>query len=82
MFVRNGSGIERFESLVARSQSGNALDRLAEMEKRYLKKCPGCNKPFWIDPEQMETSWFNGQPIGYKCPHKNCGGVVKLEVRQ
>ena len=79
MFVRNGSGIEQFNALVARSQAGNALERLAEMERRYLKKCPKCGKLFWITPELMETSWFNGELTGHKCPQKGCSGMVKLE---
>jgi len=82
MFVRNGSGIERFNALVARSQSGNALERLAEMERRYRKKCPKCGKSFWITPELMETSWFNGELTGHKCPEKGCSGIVKLESKQ
>lgn len=79
MFVRNGSGIERFESLVRRGESGNALERLSEMERRYRKKCPKCDKYFWISPELMETSWFNGELVGHKCPEEGCSGVVKLE---
>ena len=79
MFVRSPSGIERFETLVARGESGNAWDRLAEMERRYRKKCPECGKTFWITPELMETSWFDGELTGCKCPEKGCGGIVKLE---
>lgn len=80
MFVRGASGIGRFEGLLSHAQSGNALDKLAEMERRYRKKCLKCGKPFWIGPELMETGWFDGGLIGWKCPEKGCGGVVKVEA--
>ena len=79
LFVRGGNGIERFEALVARGETGNAFDRLAEMERRYRKKCPKCGKTFWISPELTETHWFDGELTGFKCPAKGCGGVVKVE---
>jgi DNA-directed RNA polymerase subunit RPC12/RpoP len=79
MFVRGASGIQRFESQVVRGGSGSAFDRLAEMERRYRKKCPKCGKTFWINPDLAETSWFNGELTGYKCPEKGCSGVVKPE---
>ena len=79
MFVRSPSGIERFNGLVARGESGGAFDRLAEMERRYRKQCPKCGRKFWITPELLETSWFDGELAGCRCPEKGCGGVVKLE---
>ncbi|MGI9102739.1 MAG: hypothetical protein ACR2IF_09890 [Terriglobales bacterium] len=82
MFVRGSSGIQRFESQVARDGSGNAFDRLAEMEQRYRKKCPKCGKTFWVSPELTETHWFDGELTGYKCPDKSCKGVVKLGSAQ
>lgn len=82
MFVRSQSGIERFAFLVERAESGNALDRLGEMERRYRKKCPKCGKWFWITPELLETSWFDGEATGVKCPEKGCNGVLRLEGRK
>ena len=82
MFVRSRSGMERFAALVDRGEAGNALDRLAEMERRYRRKCPRCGRAFWITPESLETSWFDGEPTGFKCPEKGCSGVVKLEGRK
>jgi hypothetical protein len=49
------------------------------MERRYRKKCPKCGKTFWINPDLAETSWFDGELTGYKCPEKGCSGVVKQE---
>jgi predicted RNA-binding Zn-ribbon protein involved in translation (DUF1610 family) len=79
MFVRNPSGVQKFTALVERAESGNTLERLAEMERRYRKQCPKCGKRFWITPELLETSWFDGNATGFKCPEKGCDGVVKLE---
>jgi ssDNA-binding Zn-finger/Zn-ribbon topoisomerase 1 len=79
MLVRAASGIERFRSLISRGKRGNSFDRLAEMERRYRKRCPECRKTFWIDPDQAESSWFNGKLTGYKCPEQGCGGVVTVE---
>ncbi len=79
MFIRASSGIARFESHVTRGESGNAFERLAEMERRYRKKCPKCGKTFWISHDLAETSWFDGELTGYKCPEKGCSGVVKVE---
>jgi ssDNA-binding Zn-finger/Zn-ribbon topoisomerase 1 len=79
MFVRGASGVQKFEAQIARCESGNAFDRLAEMERRYRKKCPECGKTFWIDPHLAKTSWFDGGLTGYECPEKGCSGVVKPE---
>lgn len=79
MFVRSPSGIERFNGLVARGESGGAFDRLAEMERRYRQRCPKCGKKFWITPELLQTSWFDGELSGCRCPQKGCGGMAKLE---
>ena len=74
-----GLRAERFRSLISRGERGNSFDRLAEMERRYRKQCPECRKTFWIDPEQAESSWFNGKLTVYKCTEKGCDGVVALE---
>ena len=79
LFVRSRSGIERFAALVDRAESGNALERLAEMERRYRKKCPECGKSFWTAPELLETGWLDGEPTGFRCPEEGCDGIVKLE---
>lgn len=79
LFVRGASGIQRFESQIARGEKGNAFERLAEMERRYRKKCPKCGRAFWVNPDLAQTSWFDGELTGYKCPEKGCTGVVKPE---
>ena len=79
MFVRGAGGIAVFNDQVKRHLAGGSFDRLAEMEKRYLKKCPKCGKRFWIGTEQVKTGWFKGDFIGYSCPDEKCDGVVKEE---
>ncbi len=79
LFVRGSHGIERLKQLVVRGEAGNALERLAEIERRYRKSCPKCRKSFWIIPELMKTSWFNGELTGYQCPTKDCEGVIALD---
>ena len=79
VFVRSRSGIDRFLALVERAESGHALDRLAEMERRYRKKCPVCGKWFWTAPELLDTHWLDGEVIGFRCPEEGCDGIVRLE---
>ena len=79
VFVRGPAGIAEFNRLLQRVNRDGLLTRLAEMERRYRKTCPKCGKPFWITPEVLETSWFNGELTGYRCLEKGCRGVVKLE---
>ena len=41
MFVRNGVGIHRFEVLLAEFDGSDIWKRLAVLEERYRKQCPG-----------------------------------------
>lgn len=79
MFVRGNSGIAKLKHLVTRAEAGNVFDRLGEMERRYKKACPKCGKTFWVTPELMKTSWFDGELTGYKCPARGCVGVIDVE---
>jgi DNA-directed RNA polymerase subunit RPC12/RpoP len=82
LFVRSHEGISAFERLIARGQDGNAWQRLKEMEARCLKKCPKCGRRFWIGDADLETSWFDGQFVGFRCPEKGCKGLVKPGATQ
>lgn len=79
MFVRGARGIERFEALVSKAKSGHVFDRLAEMERRYRKKCPRCAKTFWVGPGLVKTSWVDGSFQGYRCPEPDCDGIATEE---
>ncbi len=76
MFIRERAGIGAFGKLVELGLKADVLTRVAQLEQRYKLKCPVCAKPFWANPELAETNLFNGKVTGYRCPEKNCRGVV------
>ena len=76
LFVRNETGISRFERLVNSAEQRDIWKRLEELQQRYHKKCPKCGKEFWITPEQIKTSWMDGSFVGYRCPEKGCDGTA------
>ena len=76
LFVRNATGIARFERLLSSAEQRDIWKRLEELQQRYRRKCPECGKEFWIAPDQIRTSWVDGTFSGYRCPEKGCGGVV------
>jgi hypothetical protein len=76
MFVRERAGIDAFGSLVAQGIKADVLARIAALEQRYKLKCPECGNFFWASPELLATSLFNTKGSAYRCPEKNCRGVV------
>ena len=78
MFVRNSEGIRRFQEHVKTGVTAGVLTRFKELEQRYRATCPKCDRDFWIDPEQVKTSWFDGEFVGFRCPVKGCDGVAKV----
>jgi len=82
LFVRNETGIGRFERLVAQAEQKDVWKHLEDMEDRYRKACPECGKAFWIEPKLVETSWLDGSFKGYRCPEPNCEGIVTEEVKE
>ena len=79
MFVRERSGIAAFGKLVEQGLKSDVLTRIAQLEKRYRNTCPECGKEFWAGPELVDTNWLAGKPTGYRCPQKDCKGVVPIE---
>jgi len=77
MFVRNAEGIGRFQQQLKIGVAGDSVARMRAIEQRYRRKCPKCGKEFWIDPELVQTSWFNGEFIGFRCPVQGCDGVAR-----
>ena len=77
LFVRNQTGMRRFEQLVSDTEQRDIWARLEELQQRYQKKCPECGNKFWITPDQIKTSWLDGTFVGYECPESDCDGVVK-----
>jgi transcription elongation factor Elf1 len=82
MFIRDKAGIAAFERLVESSNRDDLWTRLKELERRYQVKCPQCGKSFWIHPNLITTDWVDGSFKGFRCPDKNCRGVVKVEERR
>jgi ssDNA-binding Zn-finger/Zn-ribbon topoisomerase 1 len=78
MFVRERAGIEAFGKLVEQGLKADVLTRVGHLEQRYRLKCPVCTKSFWANPELAGTNWLNGKVTGYRCPEKNCQGVVPI----
>ena len=76
MFIRERAGIEAFGKLVEQGLKSDVLTRVGQLEQRYKLKCPVCTKSFWANPELAGTNWLNGKVTGYRCPEKNCRGVV------
>jgi hypothetical protein len=81
MFIRERAGIEGFERLVEQGLQTDVLMRIGQLEQRYRLKCPECKKSFWAAPELLGTNWFNTKATGYRCPEKNCQGVVPIGER-
>jgi predicted RNA-binding Zn-ribbon protein involved in translation (DUF1610 family) len=79
LFVRNEEGIQRFEELIAEAVEQNISDRIAELRGRYEKKCPECGRNFWVTEDSIVTSWVDGSFSGFRCPDKDCKGIVKPE---
>ena len=74
MFVRNTAGIRAFDKQVENADRKGVWETLTEMERRYRKRCPECRRKFWIQPSQIETSWFDGKFVGFRCPEEGCEG--------
>jgi len=78
VFVRGPAGIAEFERLIGRIGDG-LLTRLNRMQERYRLSCPKCGSPFWIEPELIKTSAFDGRLKGFRCPQEGCGAIVPWE---
>lgn len=79
LFVRGRSGVEAFDRLAERAGEKDIWARLGDLEKRYRVRCPKCGHAFWIEPELVKTSWFDGRFEGFRCPREDCGAIVPWE---
>lgn len=75
MFVRAKPGITRLAALMAEPRAVAVMERLATVARQQKTTCRSCRQMFWLSEAKLETSWFNGSFIGYKCP--SCGAAVK-----
>jgi hypothetical protein len=53
MFVRDDSGVRRFELLVGENDQRDVWTRLFDLQKKFQKTCPDCGVKFWIDYESI-----------------------------
>ena len=81
LFVRGPDGIASFNRLIERAGNEDLWSALKEMHRRYRLRCPKCGAKFWIEPELVETSMFDGSLKGFRCPQKNCGNTVRWEKK-
>ena len=82
LFIRGPAGIAEFERLIERGNRDGLPERLAEMERRYRLTCPECSGEFWIEPELIKTSSFDGSLKGFRCPGKGCRAIVPWEGKR
>jgi hypothetical protein len=71
-----------FEHLVSDAEQRNIWKRLDDLQARYRRECPECEKDFWIVPDLIKTSWVDGKFEGYRCPERGCSGVVSWSNRE
>ncbi len=67
VFVRGPAGIAAFNSLTEQINSADFLESFQALHRHYLLKCPKCTTQFWIAPELVETSIFDGSFKGFRC---------------
>ena len=82
VFVRGPAGIVAFDRLVERGKDEDLLTRIAKMERGYRLKCRKCGCQFWIEPDLIETSVWDGNLKGFRCPGKNCHAPVAWEKKR
>jgi len=82
VFIRGPAGIAEFNRLLNRTNNAGLLTRLQQMERRYRLTCPECGHQFWIEPEMIQTSRFDGSLKGFRCPQKDCDATVPWEQEQ
>ena len=75
MFVRAKPGIARLAGFVAQPEAVAVMQRLATVARQQKATCPSCRHSFWLSEAELQTHWFNGAFVGYKCP--SCGASVK-----
>jgi DNA-directed RNA polymerase subunit RPC12/RpoP len=79
IFVRGRVGIGEFKKLTDRASVQGAFERMHEAVRRYRVKCQKCGTPFWIEPQLIVTSTFDGSFKGVRCPQEKCQTVNQWE---
>jgi predicted RNA-binding Zn-ribbon protein involved in translation (DUF1610 family) len=81
LFVRGPVGVASFNRLLDRAHRDGRWTTIADIEHRYQKTCSKGHK-FWIEPQQIKTSVFDGSFQGFRCPQKGCGEIVPWETKR
>lgn len=76
LFVRGPAGIREFSRLLQSTSEAPLLVRMTEMERRYRLVCPSCGHKFWLAPDLIKTSMFDGSVKGFRCPEQGCEGIA------
>ena len=79
VFVRGKAGIAAFERLLDRARLEGTFGRMHEMIRRYHVRCSACGTQFWIQPDLIVTSIFDGSLKGVRCPNAKCHAVRPWE---
>jgi len=82
LFVRGPLGIAALGRLLDRATVEDLWTRLAEMDSRFYLKCSACGCRFWIEPRLVKTSLFDGSLQGFRCPAKDCRGIVPWKTKE
>jgi|SRR5215470_15427925 len=80
LFIRGPAGITSFQRMVDSGESQGLWEKLKNLEPLYYLKCPQCGCRFWIKPNLVKTSLFDGSLQGFRCPEK-CGATVPWEEK-
>jgi len=73
VFVRGREGVQEFKKLLDQADRDGTLERMKNTIRRYRLRCKSCGAQFWIEPNLLETSFFDGSLSGVRCPKIECG---------
>ena len=76
LFIRGQLGIAEFNKLLDRTRLEGSLARMNEVLRRYYVRCFACGTQFWIEPQLIATSMFDGSLKGVRCPNAKCEAVI------
>jgi len=82
VFIRGPAGIQEFKRLLEHTSNEGVVARLEQMSRQYRPTCQECGCQFWIKPDLIKTSTFDGSLRGFRCPQKKCGAIVPWEEQR
>jgi DNA-directed RNA polymerase subunit RPC12/RpoP len=76
LFVRGPAGISGLNRLIENGRNQDLWTTLKELNPHYHLKCPKCGCRFWIRPELVKTSLFDGRLQGFRWHDRRMGGEM------